>query len=226
MKRLLVILIAGLIVFPGCSWFGPKKEKTAQELTDEGMKAFNKKNYRVAIDAFSDLKNWYPFSKHAVLADLKIADSYYKLEEYDEAVLAYSDFENLHPRNEAVPEVIFKIGLCYFEQIDKIDRDQSNTLKALNTFKRLHQQFPENTFAIKGLENINICLESLAGHEFYVGKFYFKSKHFKAAMSRFQTVVSSYANTKVFDDANDYIAKCQEMLKDPKNDIINKPPKK
>lgn len=214
MKRILILLIAALIIVPGCSWFEPKKEKTAQELADEGMKAYNKKNYRVAIESFSDLKNWYPFSKHAVLADLKIADSYYKLKEYDEAVLAYSDFENLHPRNKAVPEVIFKIGLCYFEQIDKIDRDQSNTLKALNTFKRLHQQFPGTTFDQKGLENIKKCLESLAAHEIYVGKFYFKSKHYRAALGRFQSVISLYPNTTVFNDAKNYIAKCQKILKD------------
>lgn len=153
MKQLIIIFLAGLLVFSGCSLFKPKKEKTAQELADKGMAEYSDKNYRVAIDTFSDLKNWYPFSKYAILADLKIADSYYELEEYDEAVHAYSEFENLHPRNEAVPEVVYKTGLCYFNQIDTIDRDQSNASKALNTFNRLLQQFPDSEFSDKAREN-------------------------------------------------------------------------
>ena len=212
MKRFLVICMIGLLVFSGCSWFEPKKEKTAQQLADEGIKAFNKKKYRLAIETFTDLKNWYPFSKHAALADLKIADSHYKLKEYNEAVQAYADFENLHPKNEAVPEVIYKTGLCYFDQIDTIDRDQVNTLKALNTFRRLNQQFPGNSFSEKSNEDIRACIESLAGHEFYVGKFYYKTKHYKAALNRFMTVQSAYPNTHVYNHAVQYIAKCKEMM--------------
>lgn len=198
-------------LFSGCSLWGNKKEKTAEELANDGIKAFEDRSYREAMTEFTNLKNWYPFSKYAILADLKIADSHYHLKEYEEAIVAYGDFENLHPRNEAVPEVIFKTGLCYFDRMDTIDRDQTNTLKAINTFERLIRQYPDHELTEKSREHIRKCQEMLASHEFYVGKFYFKSRHYKAAMSRFETVTASYPNASVYQEALHYLEKCKEI---------------
>ncbi|GAJ15539.1 unnamed protein product, partial [marine sediment metagenome] len=93
------------------------------------------------------------------LAELKTADAYYNIKEYEESVASYEEFESLHPRNEAIPYVIFQIGLCYFEQIDTIDRDQTPAKKALNTFKRLKKQFPGDSYTIKGEEHIKKMFE-------------------------------------------------------------------
>ena len=51
------------------------------------MDAYDDGDYKVAIENFQKLKDWYPFSKYAILAELKIADSHYHLEQYEEAVL-------------------------------------------------------------------------------------------------------------------------------------------
>lgn len=214
MKRLITLCLVGIFISSGCAFWGSKKEKSAEELASDGIKAFDSRSYRNAITEFTNLKNWYPFSKYAILADLKIADAHYHLKEYDEAIIAYADFENLHPRNEAVPEVIYKTGLCYYDRIDTIDRDQSNTLKALNTFERIIRQFPDSEYAEKSRENINTCLETIAGHEAYVGKFYFKSEHYKAAKARFETVIASYPNTAVYQEAVEYLEKCNAALKE------------
>ncbi len=154
MKRLIAVGVIILLVGSGCSslkktWnaiIGADDTGTAQELAWDGMDAYEDGNYSVAIDNFQQLKDWYPFSKYAILAELKIADSNYHLERYEEAIFAYEEFEklhprneaifayeefeNLHPRNEAVPYVIYQIGRCYYDQIDTIDRDQTPARRA------------------------------------------------------------------------------------------------
>ena len=82
MKRILIFCLISLLVFSGCAWFETKEEKTAQELVSNGMDDFKSGNYRKAIESFEKLKDWYPFSKFAILAELKIADAYYCLKEY------------------------------------------------------------------------------------------------------------------------------------------------
>ena len=122
MKRLIVVGIIILVFGSGCSalkksWdalFGSEETGTAQELAWDGMDAYEDGNYKDAIEYFQKLKDWYPFSKYANLAELKIADSHYHLEEYDEAIFAYEEFEKLHPRNEAIPYVIYQIGRSYY----------------------------------------------------------------------------------------------------------------
>jgi len=213
MKHIIVFGLISLFLVSGCAWFETKEEKTAQELTRDGMEQFNSGEYRESIESFEKLKDWYPFSKFAILAELKLADANYNIKEYEEAIASYEEFESLHPRNEAIPYVIYKIGLCYFDQIDTIDRDQTPANKALNTFKRLEKQFPGDSYTIKAKEHIKECLKSLAGHDFYVGLFYFKTKHYKAALSRFQSVLTKYSDVGVHQMALQHIATCDALLK-------------
>jgi len=218
MKRIIALILISLFVFSGCAWFKPKEEKNAQELVSDGMDQFNNGDYKDAIESFEKLKDWYPFSKFVILAELKIADAHYHLKEYDSAVEAYESFENLHPRNEAIPYVIFQTGRCYFEQIDTIDRDQTPAKKALDIFTRLKKQFPNDPYATKAEEHIKECNKSLAGHEFYVGEFYYKSKHYKAALNRFKSVLTNYPDVGIHQQALQYITLCEDLAtKDQKN---------
>jgi len=212
MKNILTITIISLLVFSSCAWFEPKKEKSIQELAGSGMEEFKDENYKTAIEYFEKLRDWYPFSKYAILAELKIADSYYKLKDYEEAISAYEEFVNLHPRNEATSYVIYQIGLCYFEQIDTVDRDQTTAQKALDVFKNLIKQFPEDVYANRAGVKLKKCLKSLAGHELYIGLFYYKSKRYKAALSRFETVLRDYPDVGVHHKALQYLALCKDSI--------------
>ena len=224
MKRRLVVGITILFLVSGCSalkkaWnsiTGNDEIGSAQQLAWDGMDDFEDGDYNDAIENFQQLKDLYPFSKYAILAELKIADAHYHLEQYEEAIFAYEEFEKLHPRNEAIPYVIYQIGRCYYDQIDTIDRDQMPARKALETFQRLNKQFPEDQYARSGAEHIPKCIKSLAGNEFYIGLFYYKSKHYKAALSRFMSVLSNYPDVGYHQDALEYIAICEASLSEDK----------
>lgn len=204
-----IVLIA-MFLLTGCAWSGKDSpEKPAHELIKDGVADFNDGEYKKALTSFEQLKDWYPFSKYAILAELKIADAHYNLQEYPEAVAAYEEFERMHPRNEAAPYVIFQIGLCYFEQIDTIDRDQTPARRALDTFERLIRQFPEDLYADKARSHMPRCLENLAGHEFYVGFFYYRQKYYKAALHRFKNLITQYPDVGYHHQALTYIAECQ-----------------
>lgn len=218
MKRIISLILISLFALSGCAGVKPQEEKTALELVSDGMDQFNNENYQKSIESFEKVRDWYPFSKYVILVELKIADAYYHIQNYDEAVAAYETFESLHPRNEAIPYVIFQIGLCYYEQIDTVDRDQTSAKNALDTFNRLKKQFPGDLYAHKAEEHIKKCLKSLAGHELYVGLFYYKSKHYKAALSRFKSVLSNFPDVGVHQQALKYLCLCEELLtKDQKN---------
>ena len=212
MKRILGISLLCMFIVSACAWFQSKEEKPAQELARDGMEAYQNGKYEKAIENFERLKDWYPFSKFAILAELKIADSHYHLKEYEEAIFAYEEFESLHPGNEVIPYVIYQIGLCYFEQIETIDRDQTSSRKALDSFRRLNKQFPENEYAPKASAHINICLKNLAEHEFHVGLFYYKSKHYKAALHRFRTIIKNYPDVDIRQKTLKYVALCEALL--------------
>ncbi|MBW2410945.1 MAG: outer membrane protein assembly factor BamD [Deltaproteobacteria bacterium] len=220
MKKVIITCVLICFLFAGCAsireaWValtGEEEEYTAEELAWTAMDYYESGNYQLAIEKFEKLKDWFPFSRYAILAELKIGDAHYKLEQYEEAIFAYEEFEKLHPRNEAIPYVIYQIGRCYFDRIDTIDRDQMPAREAAETFQRLIKQFPNDQYARLAKDHLNKCYKSLAGHEYIVGVFYFKSKHYEAAYSRFMSVISNYPDVGYHQKALDYITKCQEFL--------------
>jgi outer membrane protein assembly factor BamD len=205
----LLFMLPAFTVLSGCAWFSKEKpEKPVEQLVAEGVEAFDRGNYKEALEAFGQLKDWYPFSKYAILAELKIADAHYHLQEYPEAVAAYEEFERLHPRNEAAPYAAYQIGRSYFEQIDTIDRDQAAAQKALETFRRVMSQYPDDPYARRAADHIVPSLQSLAGHELYVGQYYFKQKQYGAALNRFLAVMQ-YPDVGYHKQALQYIAACE-----------------
>ena len=214
MKWIGKIAVVFVLIFAmgGCAWFQPKEEETARQLAQRGMQALEDHRYDQAVEAFEKLKDWYPFSEYASLAELKLGDAHYYRKAYEEAIFAYEQFESLHPKNEAVPYVVYQIGRCYFDRLQSFDRDQTMAKEAVKAFERLVRSHPESRFAEKAKAHIRVCQRNLAEHEFYVGLFYYKSEHYKAAMERFKTVVKTYPDLGVHYRAIQYIALCRSKL--------------
>ena len=222
MKRSIHIYLLCSFLLAGCSWFQVETELTADELAADGMEYYQDGKYNQAIDSFQQLKDWYPFSKYAILAELKIGDAHFHLKQYEEAIFAYEEFESLHPRNEAIPYVIFQIGQCYFEQVDTIDRDQTSARKALDTYTRLMKTHPDSEYAKRAQAHVGKCQQILAGHELYVGMFYYKTDHYKAALGRFKAVLSNYPDVGVHQKALQYIAATEETIRKDEQKALKK----
>jgi outer membrane protein assembly factor BamD len=231
-KMVVACLAAGLAIC-GCStlkesasdlkksvvelFTGTSETSTAQELAWKGMDAYEDGSYEKSIEYFQQLKDIYPFSKYAMLAELKLGDANYKSEKYADAIFAYEEFEKLHPRNEAIPYVIYQIGRCYFDRIDTTDRDQTSASKALDTFQRLQKQYPASSYSRSAAEHMVACFKSLSGHDYSVGLWYFKTKHYKGALARFTSVVTKYPDVGNHLSALDYIARCKDNLEKEKS---------
>ena len=123
-----------------------------------------------------------------------IADTRFSMEEYGSAETAYNDFVNLHPSNEDIPYVMHQIGMCHYKQLLTIDRDQTETWKALSEFEKLIARFPSSKFSFLAEKNVRECKKRIAEHDYYVGEMYFKMKKYKAAMRRFENILKNYSH--------------------------------
>ncbi|NOY70463.1 MAG: outer membrane protein assembly factor BamD [Deltaproteobacteria bacterium] len=204
----LCAVMALLLVAGGCA--GNKKEKTAVQLSTEGNRFFEDGNYGKAVKAYKRLKDWYPYSEYAKAAGLKIADAHFKMKEYDEAVSDYEEYEKLHPSDSHIPYVIYQTGRCHYDRLTSIDRDQTPARKAVSTFTRLISRFPDSSYAVKSRPMLEKCLKNMAGHEFTVGLFYFRARHYKAASQRFLNIVTDYPDSGYNEKALEYIARCRQ----------------
>jgi outer membrane protein assembly factor BamD len=207
-----------VFAFSGCStvtgWFGKKDkgDKPPEVLAEEGIKELKKEKYVDAIETFEKIRDRYPYSEQALLAQLKVADAYFYKKKYDEAFQAYREFEKLHPTNKAVPYCIYREGLSCYRQRTTIDRDQTYTQKAIEEFKRLKQKFPDSEYIPKAEQYLARCRKDLAEHEFYVAEFYYRTKRYQAALDRYQALTQDYPDFAKNAEAKGRIEECQERL--------------
>ncbi|MFH1136248.1 MAG: outer membrane protein assembly factor BamD [Pseudomonadota bacterium] len=209
----LLVLGLALLLMNGCSWFKELEvDKSPEELAEEGAAHLDARRYSLAAETYQKLKDRYPYSNLAVMAELKIADAHYQNEAYIEAQAAYAEFQKLHPSNEAAPYTAYQEGMCYFMRMTGFDRDQGPAEKAIETFARLQQTYPESKYAGMALSRMTEAQESIAHHEFYVGEFYYKNGEYQAALGRFLGLLKNYADTGYHAEAINYIRNCREKI--------------
>jgi outer membrane protein assembly factor BamD len=213
----LVLVALVVFVLPGCGlfdWIFTKdiNEKSPAELMSEGTDSYESGYNDSALEAFRELKDKYPYSPYAITAEIRIADALFRKALYDEAFEAYSEFERLHPKNPEIPYVIYQKGMCHFEQVTTIDRDQSHTLLAKEEFERLLKKFPSTEYARMARIKIRECYIFLARYELYVARFYFKKKDYQAAMGRYQYILENYPDLGQYEEAVEYLSRCKQKL--------------
>lgn len=212
------LILAISISLTGCaslkSWFGFDESSTIQQsaesLAMEGMDDFSVGKYHTALDKFEEIMDRYPFSPQAMLAELKAADSNYYQENYLEAKVLYQQFEERHPTNEAIPYVMFQIGMCDFARTDRIDRDTSGAKDAIQSFSRLLRAYPDTPYTTEAKSRIQAAREFLVNHEYFVAVFYVKTERYSEAAHRLKYLIAMYPDSSITPKAQKLLARLEE----------------
>ena len=212
----LVAVIGILFLLNGCAlWnsiFGDEDALTPVELMTDGMDEFNDGNFETAAEIFQKVKDRYPYSKYATLAELKMADAQYEKGLYDEAYDSYTEFEKLHPKNPEIPYVMFRKGMCSFKRSPTIDRDQTHTRQAKEDLERLIKMHRKSPYAERARRKVRECYINLAEHEVYVGDFYFRMGKYRPAMERYIYLIEHYPDVGQYYEALEKIKVCKEKI--------------
>lgn len=198
MRTPIRFLIAAILVInlSGCgildAFYLPVSEDTAQELFEAGNDAMREKNYSAAIGYYTKLKDTYQFSPYAIEAELSLADAHFLDEEWVEAIDAYKEFENLHPRHEAIPYVLFNIGMANRHTYRSIDRPITPIDDAYSYFKRISEAYPDSEYSEQSREMMLECRRLMAEHELYIADFYYRIGRYGSAWLRYKDLVDNF----------------------------------
>jgi outer membrane protein assembly factor BamD len=194
-KKFFLLLL--IILFCSCS--GKPVAVKPAETSFDPEKAFEKANgllekkyYDEARASFLEIKNRDMSKKFAPLAQLKIADSYVKEEESEQAVTEYQRFLEVYPDHKYAAYAQYQIASIYFDQIGGPERGYSGAAKALEEFEKLKKIYPRNPYREVIDLKIEKCRSIIANYEFQVGEFYYKKGSFNAAISRFEELLKTY----------------------------------
>ncbi len=162
----------------------------AREPYDDGL-------YDLAIQRLGEFKARFPYSKHAPLAELFIANSHFELGNFQEAAFSYEQFTTLHPRHEKVPFAMYRIGESYWvESPEEIDREQEYAMRAIEEWQKLVQRFPESEFAGEAKQRIQLGKRRIAESYDFIGRFYCKQELFHACAYKSIELLDRYPEFK------------------------------
>lgn len=164
-------------------------------LFDQAMHDIERGRYEVARISLQTLMNTYESSEYLAKAKLAIADSWYReggANGMAQAEAEYKDFELFYPQMEEAAEAQNRVCQIHMRQMDKSDRDWTQTIRAEDECRQLLVQFPNSKFAPEAAQRLRNIQESLAEHEFVVGNFYYKHEMNPAAANRLNALVDQY----------------------------------
>jgi outer membrane protein assembly factor BamD len=178
---------------------------TAKQNYERGLEELKKENYLEAARYFSYVKQKFPFSKYAGLAELALADTEFARNNFQEAIDSYKSFARLHPTHEKVEDgyTAFRIAECYVKEMPDdwfilppaYEKDQSSVRDALREIDSARDKFPNSPYLKQATVYRREVLRRLIEHEVYVARFYLKRGHPKAAILRIEGALRRYPDS-------------------------------
>ncbi len=205
MKRILPLLaLAGLMLTgAGCKSSGAPQDPilrlSAQESIAQGKELLAKEKYDKARPYFTHAFEVEPNSGIGREALLLAADTYYLqggTANYIQAEAKYRDFLNRFPTSDQSAYVQFQIANSLAKRMEKPDRDQNVTRKALEAYQDLARLYPTSEYAPQAQTQMQAVLANLAEHELTVARFYSRFGVPLAAVERYEYVLQTYPQYK------------------------------
>ena len=228
-----VLLLVVFLLCTGCAYFKKTKKDSVfkpEESLREANELIDKGYHEEAREVLEDIRARDASQQYAILARIRIADSYFEDGAYDEASIEYDDFLHIHQYHKYASYAQYRLAMCYFKRIGTVDISYSWAQKALEEFERLQRLYPRNPYMESTEVKINKCKTILAGYEIYVGNFYYKKGSYEAAIQRFSGMLRNYPDSIKAAEALYYIGLSyiqlgqRDRAVDALNDLIEKYP--
>ena len=180
----------------------------ADQLYAAGLDQMKRGNYDQAVKKFNEIDENYPYSTWATHAEILAGYSQYKNQDYAPAISSLSRYIALHPTDQEAAYAYYLKALCYYEQIDDVQRDQTSTFEAIQTLNDVILRYPDSAYARDARIKLRLATNRLAGHEMAIGRWYEEQHLYAAAIGRFQNVVQTYQSTTYTAEALERTTEC------------------
>ena len=211
----LVLLVSVLLISISCSTKRPEGATEAEILFKEAKDLVSKSRYIQATEKLNLLRSQYPYSFYATHAELMQADILFAQENYAEAASAYILFRDFHPKYNDLGYVIFRISESFYQQLPStFDRDLSAGIEAIKYYNELLQNYSNTDYVKDARARISQIEDMIQKKEIYIADFYFKTKDYSAAKSRYVEILKSLKDDNLKKTIESKIEESEKKIKE------------
>lgn len=207
--------LVGLSLAPGCGGGQATGQVdysvTAKKNYSKGLAELEEKDWVAAAKYFSFIKARFPYSKYAVLAELRMADAEFGAGHQLQAIDGYKLFIKFHPTHDMVVNgyAAYRIGAAYVKMLPSdwwllppsYEKDQTSTSDAYTELTKFLKKYPKSPYVPKAKEALRKVNIRLAHHELYVARFYWKRNRPMGTVLRLRTLLDLHGGTNLDPEA-------------------------
>lgn len=213
MKKYIAIASLSLVIL-SCN----KQNNLAMKSADKEfiMNAANdfyaQKKWSKAIALYDRLPNLVAGTEDAPEVVFKSAYANYYDKNYKLAGHQFRNFSNTFINDPRREEVAYMSAICYFEDSDEYNLDQSSTESAINYLQEFINKYPNSERTKETNEKIEILTKRLEQKYFEHAKQYFKIADYRAAVVAFENLLEDFPSTSFREQSMGYLMKSKYEL--------------
>lgn len=199
-RRTVVMVCTLTVALVGCAGsMGPNDIPAIGDLEadrllfERGSEAMDDQNWPRAREYFLQIRDNYPQSQYRAEARLQIGDTYEgegSPDSYVRAIEEFQDFLSLYPTHPRTGYAQYKLALVHLHQMNRAERDQTETLSAIAEFEAFIARFPaDHELMPQVREGLRSARDRLGMHNYQVGLYYYKYKNYLGSMARLREIL-------------------------------------
>ncbi len=145
-----------------------------------------------SLHFFREVERLYPATDWARRAIVMQAYALHRDREYEQARAVAQRFLDAYPADEDAAWAAYIIALTYYDQIERVGRDQTVTFNALRSLRRVIEEYPNTEYARSAVLKFDLAFDHLAAKEMEIGRYYLRRGNMSSAVNRFRVVVEDY----------------------------------
>jgi len=186
------VLALALVGYSGCGGGAPRIPDSPEAVLAKGDNYYQNEKFYQSQEVFKAFLSRYPGHDRSDYAQFMLAESYYNNREWPLAAVEFQILLNNYGYSDYIDDALFKIGLCYFQETPKSERDQQKAEDALSRFNQFLQTFPGSPLVPEVNNYITQINAKLAKKAFDNGYYYYRRNKWTAALIYFDKVIEEY----------------------------------
>ena len=182
-----VILLAILSIF-GCSKHRLRSSMPVDQKMARANQLFDSGKYSKASEFYLDVV-FERSSVHTPIAQFMLAESYFRMSRYADAIYEYRELIRLFPDYRDVSIAYFRLGEAFYAQSLDPHYSQIETNQSIDAFNIFLDRFPFHSRRDEAIAFIQKAQQKLLEKKFLNGYIYYKMYDYSAAMMYFNEII-------------------------------------
>lgn len=154
-------------------------------------------NWRSAREHFLQIRDNYPQSPLRAETRLGIGDTMIaegSIESYISALTEFRDFLAQYPTHDRADYAQYRLGMVYFLQMRRAERDQAGTRNAMVEFDLFLERYPNSPYRTEVEDHLRQARDRLSESYLVVARYYHRRNWYPGAIDRLEQILAEDPN--------------------------------